>query len=385
MRLRHMQEETAGEHRYDSATLRKVTALAARLQSAHHETLTAPEIEAIGAEVGLEPAFTRQAQAQMTAAQPAAVLSHPSKTEFWSRLAAFTIPLGWCVLAAVAGPARNAVLLLLAPWPLAVLLGFLAGTKKAALVAGVEMVLLLTLPLGSVAPGGWPLAYFLIGAPLAGGLSWLGVNIREHSFPRRAARQGVPRQALLNLLFALQSQLEGQKRHCAFLSVDVVSSSEMKRGAPELEVEHSFGQFRMWVEEMAHTYGGEVQSAAGDGMMGLFPMDAGALRAARQLQEGLPRFNAEQNRLPAPFRIRCGVSAGEIAIEEGMVLGHLQSPVIDRAAALQKRAEPGDILVSAEVTAAALTELGSLAALPEPVAGTAALSWRAAQPPLSSP
>ena len=54
------------------------------------------------------------------------------------------------------------------------------------------------------------------------------------------------------------------------------------------------------------------------------------------------------------------------------------------AAALQKRAEPGDILVSAEVTAAALTELGGVAALPEPVAGTSAFSWRAAQPPLSS-
>src|SRR5205807_8267276 len=85
MRLRHTQENAAGEHRYDSATLRKVTALAARLQSAHHETLTAPEIEAIGTEVGLEPAFTRQALAQMTAAQPAATTAPAGKTEFWRR------------------------------------------------------------------------------------------------------------------------------------------------------------------------------------------------------------------------------------------------------------------------------------------------------------
>jgi class 3 adenylate cyclase len=179
--------------------------------------------------------------------------------------------------------------------------------------------------------------------------------------------------------------LESQKQHRAFLSVDVVGSSEMKRSAPELAVEHSFGQFRRWVEEMARAHGGEVQSAAGDGMMGLFPTDAGAVRAARQLQEGLPRFNAEQNHLSMPFRVRCGVSAGEVAIEEGVPLGHLQSPVIDRAAALQKRAEPGDILVSAEVTAAALAELGRLEALPEPVVGAPAFSWRTARPPLDSP
>jgi hypothetical protein len=70
------------------------------------------------------------------------------------------------------------------------------------------------------------------------------------------------------------------------------------------------------------------------------------------------------------------VSAGEVALEEGMPLGHLQSPVIDRAAVLQKHAEPGDILVGGEVTAAALVELGGLAPLPEPVAGETAFSWR---------
>jgi class 3 adenylate cyclase len=134
---------------------------------------------------------------------------------------------------------------------------------------------------------------------------------------------------------------------------------------------------RSWVEGTVRANGGEMQSAAGDGVMCVFPAEAGAVRAARQLQEGIPPFNGEQNRLPVPFRIRFGVSAGEVAIDAGVPLGHLHSPVIDRAAALQKRAQPGDILVGSEVTAAALLELGSVAPFPEPVAGEPAFSWRA--------
>jgi len=125
--------------------------------------------------------------------------------------------------------------------------------------------------------------------------------------------------------------------------------------------------------------GGQVQSAAGDGMMCLFETDAGAVRAARLLQVGLAQFNAGRNRLPMPFRLRCGVSAGEVAMEEGASIGYLDSPVIDRAAALQKSAEPGDIVVSGEVAGVALVELGGLAALPEPIQGQPAFSWKAGQ------
>jgi hypothetical protein len=204
MNLRHPQKDAVPEHRYDSATLRKVTALAARLQSAHHQTLTAQEIEAIGTEVGLEPAFTQQALAQVTAAQPAPTAAHSRKTERWWRVAAFTIPVWWCLLAAVAGPAGAVVLLLLAPWPLALLLGYLAGTKKAALTAAVELIFLSALALGAVTRGGFPLVYFLIGAPLAAGLGWLGAGLRHRYRPSPVERPGVPRQDLLDLLFALQ-------------------------------------------------------------------------------------------------------------------------------------------------------------------------------------
>jgi class 3 adenylate cyclase len=384
MLLRQRERESAAEPRYDTGTLRKVAGLAARLQTRQQETLTAREIEAIGAEAGLEPAFIRQALIQLTSEQPRPSAARSSKAEFWSRLAAFSIPLWWSALAAAAGRDAGVLIILLSPWPLAPLLGFLAAKKKGGLAAGIELILILDAVLFSFAPhaeaGALPLFYLLLGAPLAGGLGWLGASLREHHLPRRLMTHPVSRQSLLNLLFTLQSQLEGRKQHRAFLSVDAVGSSEMKRGAPELTVEHSFGQYRAWIDEVVRVHGGEMQSAAGDGVMALFPADAGAVRAARQLQEEVPRFNREHNRLPAPFRVRCGISAGEVAIETGVALGHLQSTVIDRAAALQKRADPGSILVSSEVAGAALVELGALTPLPEPIAGEPAFSWRVGQP-----
>ena len=65
-----------------------------------------------------------------------------------------------------------------------------------------------------------------------------------------------------------------------------------------------------------------------------------------------------------------------MAFEAGAPISHLRSVIIDRAAALQKRAAPGGILVSGEVAAAALMELGPLAPLAEPIGGEPAFEWR---------
>jgi class 3 adenylate cyclase len=60
-------------------------------------------------------------------------------------------------------------------------------------------------------------------------------------------------------------------------------------------------------------------------------------------------FNTKHNHLPTPFRIRCGVSSGTVAIVDGTPIGHLQSAVIDRAANLQKSAQPGGIEIDSAI------------------------------------
>jgi class 3 adenylate cyclase len=336
MWLKHQDKPIADAPRYDAATLGKVAALAARLQSRHQETLTANEIEAIGQEVGLEPGFIRQALAQFTRTRTArgthALRHRPRQGQ--------AVAKAWWA----------------AGWTIPVIAAILGG----GIIGDVAITFILVL-IG--------LAVYIA----------TGV-ILSHGPEEVAAHQELSRTTLLEMLFSLQKTLEGQKQHRAFLSVDVVDSSEMKRSMPELAVEYSFGQYRRWVEDRVRECDGEMQSAAGDGVMCIFPTDLGAVRAARELQQGLARFNAEQNRLPTTFRIRCGASAGEVAIEPGVPLGHLYSAVIDRAAALQKRAAPGDILVGAEMAGAAVLELGHVTPLPEPVGGAPAFSWRGGTP-----
>jgi hypothetical protein len=66
MRLKRHEKHVEGEPRYNAETVRQIAALAARLQSQQQEGVTAQEMEAIGAEVGLESAFIRQALAHLT-------------------------------------------------------------------------------------------------------------------------------------------------------------------------------------------------------------------------------------------------------------------------------------------------------------------------------
>lgn len=65
MLLNSEDRDLTGGRRYDAATLKKVTALAEQLQRQHEETLSASQIELIGAEVGLEPHFVRRAIEQV--------------------------------------------------------------------------------------------------------------------------------------------------------------------------------------------------------------------------------------------------------------------------------------------------------------------------------
>src|SRR5262249_14789007 len=134
MWLRSLQKEkgVTEEPRYDAHTLRKVAALAGRLQNQKQETLTAREIEAIGAEAGLEPAFIQQALAQLAGSQPRPDRKKASPNELWPPVAIFSAPLVWGALSWLVRDSHSLAPLfwIVLPAPLALLLGFLSGQKK---------------------------------------------------------------------------------------------------------------------------------------------------------------------------------------------------------------------------------------------------------------
>ncbi len=203
---RHEHDET-GEGRYDEGTLRKVTELAHRLQSQHQETLTAREMESIGSEVGLKPAFIRRALAQLTERQPAAVSHRPpaSRKVLQGRAAAWWAA-GWTI-------------------PFMLMFLFRGLIDNPIIILGFFM--------------GWAIY-------IGGGIMLSSAAEAEPS----PSEERLSRGTLLELMFALQRELEGQKQHRAFLSVDVVGSSAMKHEAPELAAEYSFRPFHQWVAEV---------------------------------------------------------------------------------------------------------------------------------------
>ncbi|MGQ9699259.1 MAG: adenylate/guanylate cyclase domain-containing protein [Armatimonadota bacterium] len=364
------------ERRYDSATLRKVVNLATRLQNRREEMLTEAQIEAIGAEIGLEREFVREALVRVGGTSRKRIADRLKLSKVSSLTLAFVLPLAWSLAALVTkgDPEWMLFTTLVAPVLLCGYLGYLTGKEELAGLPAMELILLLS-------PVVWPFSflYLGVGLPMANFLGRLGARIRREHLSELAGRQNVSRQELLRQLFEVQSQLMNQRVRKAFLSVDVVGSSEMMRRGPELEAEYSFNQFRAWVEAIVRANNGTVRSAAGDGVMAQFDDDADAVRAAKQIQMSLPQSNAAHNLLPTPFRVRCGVSAGEVPVEDGLELGNVQSSAVYRAAVMQKRAEPGDIVVSSEVAPTALLEPRHIAPVPGPDEQSEAYSWHAGQ------
>lgn len=331
-------QRVRGEHSQEEI-LRKVIEMATRLQWDARESLTPQEIEAIGKEVGLEPTFIRQALEEFWGEKK----PRGKEKTVWKNI--FHDP-------------RIRTSFVSAWWACGWALPF---------------------ALAALMPDPIDGAFFFFGWILyiGGGIVLSAICRPRHPESSQASLKRWSRTELLELLFTLQRALESQKERRAFLSIDVVGSTEMKRSGPEPDVEYSFRRFLEWAERIVKENKGQVHSAAGDGLMAMFPDDVSAVKAAKALQEGIKAFNATYNRLPVPFQIRCGVSAGEVPIEDGTPLGYLHSPVIDRAARLQRCAEPGDILVSGEVQAAALSVLGHFSPLPAPIDGQPAFSWRA--------
>jgi len=391
MSARHTQIE---EPLYDASTLKKVTALAERLQREQHDGLTARELEAIGGEVGLHPTFVRAALATIQTEEPSEGLTREQGKKValvGCYAAVHTLLTFWLCGGYFESGFWAVFMFLVAPVILPPLVGLLTRRPRLGMAVGFALIaanLLAGVAL-TITAGGGPaesmavagFIYAAAGLSTAGGLGWFGGWLRERPTKRAVrAPRSVPaepsREVLLRELFELQRQLEGPKVHRAFLSVDVASAAELKRGESELAVEYSFGEFRRWVGEVAGSHGGCLVPAIGEGVLCVFSDEVSAARAARQLQQSLHSFNASVHRLSQPFRIRCGITGGEVRAASLNSSTRPQSWLVDHAIALQRSAAPGDILLSEVAAGPALPVLGTLARGVETVEGEAVFSWR---------
>ena len=303
--------------RYDARLVQEAIVLAGRLQDEHRETMTVAEVEAVAHEIGVQPAFVHEALARLQQQQ-----APPPKPSFFST--PNLPPINTKGLGRVWDKFNRT------PPALWWSLGWIAPAAADTLHAGNASEFL---------------ALMWIGGGIYLSIMRKGQRKQEAQMLVAAQRDNISREELLNTLFRLQKQLDKDKQTRAFLSIDVVGSSEMKRASSELAVEYSFGQYQHWIEERVRHEGGLVQSTAGDGTMCVFENEETALQTANILLADLARFNREQNRLPQPFQIRCGVNTGAVAVDPFVPLGNWQSPVIDRAAYLQKTTAPNTVSV----------------------------------------
>jgi class 3 adenylate cyclase len=136
----------------------------------------------------------------------------------------------------------------------------------------------------------------------------------------------------------------------SFLDLDVVDSHGMKVAASRPEhIIVSFERFRSFASQVVQEHEGQVLNSNGDELMCFFSDPAQAVRAAAALLERLAAFNAHENLLSRPFRVRQGIHSGSSLVDR--VRGVAYSPVLDVAGHLQKYAPVDGLLASAETVA----------------------------------
>lgn len=155
------------------------------------------------------------------------------------------------------------------------------------------------------------------------------------------------RTRLLEQVAQAKKALTQMQKPLAFLSIDVVGSTRMKTGEDKLLVEHAFVEYRRVVEKILTKYNVWKASWTPDGIMACFFDVQNALGAARELLEKLKWFNSEVSQLQTPFRIRCGLNAGEVMFPATSSVEEVSDETIDLAGHLQKEAHPNSVWVTA--------------------------------------
>jgi class 3 adenylate cyclase len=178
-----------------------------------------------------------------------------------------------------------------------------------------------------------------------GALVGTAAYLEDRAYRRNRLKEDDPASMVAEMI-ELQDLLAPKRGSACVLVVDVSKSTRMKANADPLDVEWSFREFQTLVSSQVVRFEGRVLSTAGDGAVATFANAEKALVAARELHDGLGRFNEIANRLNEPFRIRVGLHQGETDAE----LNDVQfNQLIDIAAHVQEVAPVGGIGVTETV------------------------------------
>lgn len=171
----------------------------------------------------------------------------------------------------------------------------------------------------------------------------------------RSATAATPTAAVNDRLTLLRQYSEAQKhlskgqRHLAFLSIDVVGSTAMKRDEDRFLIEHAFAEYRKFIDRILRANNFWKVAYTPDGTMACFSSEDDAVAAAQQVLSELTFFNEGVHKLKTPFSVRCGVNAGEVVFPETKTVEEITDFVIDLAGHMQKYAKPNALWLAKEI------------------------------------
>ena len=151
------------------------------------------------------------------------------------------------------------------------------------------------------------------------------------------------RAALLEILGETKKKLEMMQRDLAFLSIDVVGSTDMKIGEEKTQIELDFREYKKFIDAQIAAQGALTAAWTPDGVMICFPTADAAVTTAQNVINGLQAFNRNVKKIRANFRVRCGVNAGRVYYDRSIPMEQMSDHVIDVAGHMQKYALPNTV------------------------------------------
>ena len=185
------------------------------------------------------------------------------------------------------------------------------------------------------------------------------------------------REDLIRLMVETRKKLDSMARELAFLSIDVVGSTDMKLGEDKAFVEHDFKEYKKLVETAMENQSALKSAWTPDGVMICFSTADDAIRAAREVLTGLETFNREIKTVKTQFRVRCGINAGQVHYEKSQRMEEMSDRVIDVAGHMQKYAAADTIFIAREVVEKS-SESEGFRATDQKVDGFQVFHWKAA-------
>lgn len=160
------------------------------------------------------------------------------------------------------------------------------------------------------------------------------------------------RKTLMREFVEIKQKLENMRRELAFLSIDVVDATGMKKDEDPIVVSRDFIEYRNFIEKTFKEHKCVKSTWTPDGVMACFNTAENAFATAKAIIEGLTAFNQNVKVMKRNFAVRCGINTGFLLFDVQTPLEEMSDQVIDIAGNMQKYADPNSIYLAKDISGA---------------------------------